>query len=84
MFGKMCKKNDIVYVKTLDNLGVVQQLADSQLKVLFRDSAGHLKKDWILKDDLRFVVATTPPADQAIPDAVFSDLGEVIPDKELG
>ena len=58
-------------------------MADSQLKILFRDSAGHVKKDWMLKDDLRFVVAATPLADQAIPDAVFSGLGEVIPDKEL-
>ena len=42
-----------------------------------------MKKDWMLKDDLKFVVAATPLVDQPIPDAVFSGLDEVIPDKEL-
>ena len=62
---------------------MVQQLADSQLKILFRDSAGHVKKDWMLKDDLKFVVAATPLVDRPMLDEVFSGLDEVIPDKEL-
>ena len=82
--GKNVQKNDIVYVKTLDKLGVVQQLADTQLKVLYKDSGGHLQRDWILKDDLRFIVAATPLANQAIPEAVFKEPAEVVPDKESG
>ena len=80
----MWEKNNIVYIKTLDKLGVVQQVADTQLKILYKDSGGHLQKDWLLKDDLRFVVAATPLADQSIPEAVFKESGEVMPDKELG
>ena len=73
----------MVYIKGLDRLGVVQQLADSQLKVLFRDSGGHIREDWLLKDDLKFVVAGTPLIDQPIPDTVFRGMDEVIPDKNL-
>ena len=80
---KNIQKNDVVYIKTLDRLGVVQQLADSQLKVLFRDSGGHIRKDWLLKDDLKFVVAGTPLIEQPIPDAVFRSMDEVILDKDL-
>ena len=82
--GKMPKKNDIVYIRTLDKLGVVQQLADTQLKILYKDSGGHLQRDWLLKDDLRFVVAATPLANQAVPEAVFKESAQVIPRKELG
>ena len=78
------QKNDIVYIKTLDKLGVVQQLADTQLKVLYKDSGGHLQRDWLLKDDLRFIVAATPLANQPIPEAVFKEPAEVMPDKESG
>ena len=80
---KNVQKNNVVYIKGLDRLGVVQQLANSQLKILFRDSGGHIRKDWLLKDDLKFVVAGTPLIDQPIPDAIFKGMNEVIPDKEL-
>ena len=80
---KNIQKNNGVYIKGLDRLGAVQQLADSQLKVLFRDSVGHIRKDWLLKDDLKFVVAGTPLIDQPIPDAVSRGMNEVTPDKDL-
>ena len=77
------QQNDIVYIKNLDRLGVVQQLADTQLKILYKDSAGHLQRDWLLKDDLRFIVAATPLATQVVPEAVFRESKQVIPRKEL-
>ena len=39
------QQNDIVYIRNLDRLGIVQQLADTQLKILYKDSTGHLQKD---------------------------------------
>ena len=73
----------MVYIKGLDRLGVVQQLADSQLNVLYRDNGGHVRRDWLLKDDLKFIVAGNPLIDQPIPDAVFRGMNEITPDKDL-
>ena len=77
------QQNDIVYIKNLDRLGIVQQLADTQLKVLYKDSAGHLQRDWLLKDDLRFIIGATPLVKQTVPKAVFSEAKQIIPRKEL-
>ena len=76
--------NDIVYIKFLDKLGIVQKLADTQLNVLYRNDAGKLTRDWLLKDNLRFIVGANPLVKQPVPEAVLS--GErtkpVVPRKE--
>ena len=73
----------MVYIKGLDKLGVVQKLAESQLNILYKDNGGHIRRDWILKDDLKFIVAGNPLINQPIPEAVFRDMNEVTPAKDL-
>ena len=82
---KNVQPNDVMYlyIKGLDKLGVVQKLAESQLHILYKDNGGHIRKDWILKEDLRYIVSGKPLIKQKVPDAVFEDMNEVTPAKEM-
>ena len=44
---------------------------------------GNIRKDWILKDEVNFIVSGNPFMKQNIPDAIFEDMNEVIPAKDL-
>ena len=56
--GDIChivKINDLVYVSRLDKMGKIVKLAESQLKILFRDNKGNLVVDWCPKKFLRLI-----------------------------
>ena len=73
--------NDIVYLRDMDKLGVVLKLAESQLYVLFKDGGGNLRKDWILKDAMNYIVTGNSLVRQEIPEAALNSIKEVLPDK---
>ena len=52
--------------------------------MLYRDAAGKLTRDWLLKDNLRFIVGANPLVKQPIPEAVLSGekTKQVVPRKE--
>ena len=60
---KKVRKNDIVFITKLNCLGQVSKLAETQLKIIFRDVQGKLHQDWFPKKDLTLVVGCT--TDQA-------------------
>ena len=65
----------------MDKLGVVLKLAESQLYVLFKDGGGNLRKDWILKNAMNYIVTGNSLVRQEIPEAALNSIKEIIPDK---
>ena len=73
--------NDVVYLRDMDKLGVVLKLAESQLYMLFKNGGGNLRKDWILKDAMNYIMTGNSLVRQEIPEAALNNIKEIIPAK---
>ena len=73
--------NDVVYLRDMDKLGVVMKLTESQLYVLFKDGGGNLRKYWILKNAMNYIITGNSLIKKEIPEAALKSIKEIIPDK---